>query len=179
MEADEEMALSPDDSGPGPVRKARVSWAGSLRRELSQRAEQYARNNNLPHCLSYGQAPTVCFEHYDDDSRHGNFLPSTYKAILRNPNRRRRLKKVHPHGRKSLPPPEDGVRRELDACTSSDALLMNIFCYPSVLRDGRVGTMLDVKPRANLSAKHDVVQKRASRNSGLGQVPSKSVLPRL
>jgi hypothetical protein len=31
---------------------------------------------------------------------------------------------------------------ELDSCTSSDALLMNIFCYPGVLRDGRVSTLL-------------------------------------
>src|ERR1700694_4215077 len=27
--------------------------------------------------------------------------------------------------------------RELDACTSSDALLMNVFCYPDVFKDGR------------------------------------------
>ena len=27
--------------------------------------------------------------------------------------------------------------RELDACTSSDALLMNVFCYPGVFKDGR------------------------------------------
>ena len=148
METNEEVALSPDDSEPGPVRRMRMSWAGSLRRELSQRAEQYARTNGLPHCLSYGQPPTVCFERYCSDSRHGNFLPSTYKAILRNPNWRRRLQKVHSQGRKSLPDHEDGIRRELDACTSSDALLMNVFCYPSVFRDGHVYSMLDVEPRA-------------------------------
>ena len=83
-----------------------------------------------------------------DDSRHGNFLPATYKAILRNPNWRRRLQKVHSQGRKSLPRYESGVRRELDACTSSDALLMNVFCYPGVFRDGRVCSMLDVKSPA-------------------------------
>jgi restriction endonuclease-like protein len=27
--------------------------------------------------------------------------------------------------------------RVLDACTSSDALLMNVFCYPDVFKDGR------------------------------------------
>ena len=91
-------------------------------------------------------SPTVCFESYGD-SRHGNFLPATYKAILRNPNWRRRLQKVHSQGRKSLPRYENGIRRELDACTSSDALLMNVFCYPGVFRDGRVGSMLDVKPQ--------------------------------
>jgi hypothetical protein len=146
METDAEVALSPDNSEPVPVRRMRMNWAGSLRRELSQRAEQYARKNGLPHCLSYGQAPTVCFEHYDNDSRHGNFLPSTYRAILRNSNWRRRLQKAHSQRRKSLPRFENGIRRELDACTSSDALLMNVFCYPGVFRDGRVCTILDVKP---------------------------------
>jgi hypothetical protein len=144
METDAEVALSPDDSEPGPVRRMRVNWAGPLRRELSQRAEQYARTHRVSHCLSYGQPPTVCFERHDDDSRHGNFLPSTYKAILRNLNWRRRLQKVHTQGRKSVPRPEVGIRRELDACTSSDALLMNVFCYPGVFRDGRVCSLLDV-----------------------------------
>jgi hypothetical protein len=148
VETDEEVALSSDDSESGPVRQAKLNWAGSLRRVLSQRAEQYARTHGLPHCLSYGQPPTVCFERYCDDSRHGNFLPSTYKAILRNPNWRRRLQKVHSHGRRSLPRYENGIRRELDACTSSDALLMNVFCYPGVFRDGRVSSMLDVTPGA-------------------------------
>ena len=123
-----------------------MNRAGSLRRELSQRAEQYARTHGLPHCLSYGHRPTVCFEPLRDDSRHGNFLPATYRAILRNPNWRRRLQKAHSQGRRSLPRYEDGIRRELDACTSSDALLMNVFCYPGVFRDGRVCAMLDVKP---------------------------------
>ena len=31
---------------------------------------------------------------------------------------------------------------ELDSCTSSDALLMNVFCYPGMLRDGRVSGLL-------------------------------------
>ncbi len=123
METDEEVALSPDDSEPGRARRMRMNWAGSLRRELSRRAEQYARTHALPHCLSYGQPSTVCFEQYCNDSRHGNFLSSTYTTILRNPNWRRRLQKVHSQGRKSLPRQECGVWRELDACTSSDALL--------------------------------------------------------
>jgi hypothetical protein len=123
-----------------------MNRAGLLRRELGNRAERYARTYGLPHCLSYGQPPTVCFERYCDDSRHGNFLPATYKYILRNANWRRRLHKVHSQGRKSLPRQEDGVWRELDACTSSDALLMNVFCYPGVFRDRRGCSMVSMKP---------------------------------
>ncbi len=148
METDEEVAMSIRDSEAGLLQRTKINRAGALRRELSQRAEGYARAHGLPHCVSYGQPSTVCFERYCDDSRHGNFLPSTYKAILRNPNWRRRLQKVHPQGRKSLPRQEYGVWRELDAGTSSDALLMNVFCYPGVFRDGRVGSMLDVTPGA-------------------------------
>lgn len=33
---------------------------------------------------------------------------------------------------------------ELDTCTSSDALLMNIFCHPGVLRDRRILSLLGV-----------------------------------
>jgi hypothetical protein len=123
-----------------------MNCAGSLRRELGHRAEQYARAYGLPYCLSYGQPPTVCFERYCNDSRHGNFLPSTHKAILRNLDWRRRLQKVHSQGRTSLPRNECGIWRELDACTSSDALLMNVFCNPSVFRDGRVYSILNVRP---------------------------------
>jgi hypothetical protein len=145
METDEEMAMSRGDFETGLFRQNKTTRASPLRRELSQRAEQYARTHGLPHCLSYGQPSMVCFERYSDDSRHGNFLPSTYKAILRNLNWRRRLQKVHTQGGKSLPRPEEGIRRELDACTSSDALLMNVFCCPGVFRDGRVCSTLDVK----------------------------------
>jgi hypothetical protein len=35
---------------------------------------------------------------------------------------------------------------ELDSCASSDALLMNVFCYPGVSRDGRVSALLGAEP---------------------------------
>ena len=139
--------MSYENSQSAPVQRARTNWAGALRHELSHRAEQYAIKHELPHCLSYGRSPTVCFECYGD-SQHGNFLPATYKAILGNPNGRRRLQKVHSQGRKSLPRFGNEIRRELDACTSSDALLMNIFCYPGVFRNGQVSSVLGLKPDA-------------------------------
>jgi hypothetical protein len=142
METNEEIA-----QGQECIQPARTNWAASLRRELSHRAEQYAIKHGLPHCLSYGQSPTVCFEPCGD-SRHGNFLPDTYKAILKNPNWQRRMQKVHSQGRKSLPRYESGMRRELDACSSSDALLMNIFCCPGVFRTGRVSATLGLKPKS-------------------------------
>jgi hypothetical protein len=120
-----------------------------LRRELSCRAQQYAAKHELPYCLSYGQQPTVCFESYENEHRHGNFIPASYKAIVKNPNWRHRLRKVHSQGRKSLPRSEYGrTWRELDACTSSDALLMNVFCHPRVLKDEPIRSVLNIDRRA-------------------------------
>jgi hypothetical protein len=55
------------------------------------------------------------------------------------------LQKVHSQGPRSLPA-KDGSWRELDASLSSDALLMNIFCYPGVTRRREVCRILGLEP---------------------------------
>src|SRR5207247_10479622 len=52
---------------------------------------------------------------------------------------------VHSQGRRSLPA-KDGLWRELDSSLSSDALLMNIFCYPGVTRRTEVCGILGIEP---------------------------------
>jgi hypothetical protein len=111
-----------------------MNFSASLRRDLAQRALKFAEANCLPHSLSYGEMPVVCFA--PEDKRHGNFIAASYKAILSNPEWRRRLAKIHAQGKKSLPSNDRGRWMELDTCTSSDALLMNIFCYPRLCRGG-------------------------------------------
>ena len=64
------------------------------------------------------------------------FCRTAYRAILKNESWRKRLEKVHSQARSSLPR-EDRRWRELDSCNSSDALLMNIFCYPGTFRGSR------------------------------------------
>ena len=123
-----------------------MNLAASLRDELAERARRYAQAESLPHCLSYGEAQIVCFAPYESDTRHGNFLRASYKAMRANPEWRRRLAKVHTHGRRSLPPRDQGRWMELDSCTSSDALLMNIFCHPNVSRQGMVAALLGAQP---------------------------------
>src|SRR5512142_435876 len=78
-----------------------MNFSAPLRRELAQRALKFAETNSLPHSLSYGETPVVCFA--PEASRHGNFMAASYKAILANPNWRRRLAKIHGQGKKSLP----------------------------------------------------------------------------
>jgi hypothetical protein len=122
-----------------------MSLSGRLRCELSNRAENYAKIQSLPHCVIFGEASVVCFEPFGD-SLHGNFHPASYRAIKRNPQWRLRLDKVHTSARRSLPSSERGRWRELDSCMSSDALLMNVFCYPGVLRGPHVPRMLGLDP---------------------------------
>jgi hypothetical protein len=100
----------------------------------------------LKHCLIVlATAKPVCFEPYEHDSRHGNFLPESYKAI-RGLGWRRRLVKVHTQGRRAVPANERGRWMELDSCMGSDALLMNIFCHPGVSRGGGVPGVLGAEP---------------------------------
>ena len=87
----------------------------------------------------------MCFEPHDE-LLHGNFLAASYKAIARNPQWRRRLGKIHTGARRSLPGREQGRWRELDCCVSSDALLMNVFCYPRVLAHAGVASTLGLEP---------------------------------
>jgi hypothetical protein len=121
-----------------------LSRAILLRRELSERNHAFARKYALPHHPSYGAVPTIAYEPFEDGKRHGNFLDSSYRAILANPEWSRRLAKAHSQGRRSLPQNDRGFWCELDSSNSSDALLMNVFCYPGTLRSCHLRSMLDV-----------------------------------
>jgi hypothetical protein len=61
-----------------------MNLGGLLGRELAECAQECAREHGLPHCLSYGQSPAVCFER-DKDLRHGNFLAVTYPHHAQKP----------------------------------------------------------------------------------------------
>lgn len=115
-------------------------FAGELSRELCARNQTFAQNNRLPHVSSYGDVPVTVYAP-SEDGCHGNFYPASYRALLRREAWARRLQKVHTQGRTSLPKAERRWR-ELDSCTSSDALLMNIFCCPRVCAGPAVAGML-------------------------------------
>ena len=117
-------------------------FASQLRHELRERNVAFAQKHRLAHQLSYGEAPVVCYD--SDGDAHGNFLPETYPAILANSAWAKRLKKVHTSGRTNLPRNDRGFWAELDSCNSSDALLMNVFCYPGVTEDVRVLSLLAI-----------------------------------
>jgi len=118
-------------------------FAAQLRRELALRNRRWARGR--PHVESYGGEPVIVYS--PEGEHHGNFFDPAYAAILQRPDWLRRLKKAHT-GRRSLPRSERPWC-ELDSSTSSDALLMNVFCTPGVLESPRLRNFLGVGEKAD------------------------------
>lgn len=125
-----------------------AGYAAALRCELIERSHALAERNKFPHSLSYGEMPVVIFESYDDGQAHGNFLAASYRSIITNADWQRRLKKVHTAFGKSASPLRNSRACELDSCTSSDALLMNIFCHPRALHSGAMRALLGIDQHA-------------------------------
>lgn len=124
-----------------------VSACAMLRTELAERARKYALAKSLPHCLSYGEQPVVCFETFGA-GQHGNFHPTSYRSICSRVEWKSRLAKVHTTARRSLPVSENGARTQLDSCMSSDALLMSVFCHAGTLRSEAVARLLGIEAKA-------------------------------
>jgi hypothetical protein len=119
------------------------STGSSLRAELSVRNQQIAVEHGLLHELTASETPSVIFG-TRENQQHGNFHPVSYRNICANPSWARRLAKVHTASRRK--PARDSWRwRELDCANSSDALLMNAFCYRRSL-SGPIACLLGVDP---------------------------------
>lgn len=136
-----------------------VSTGIGLRTELSLRALAYAQVHRLCVERTDGVVPSLLFG-LDSGGQHGNFHPLSYREIAKCPYWAKRLGKVHTAFKRSR------VRanwswKELDCANSSDALLMNIFCFPGLTASPLVQGMLGVesatrpefgfKPRTPLS----------------------------
>src|ERR1700678_219725 len=118
--------------------------AAELRQELSARNLRMAARSTMLHELTEGETPSVIFGR-DPDLRHRNFHHASYRNILANPCWAKRLTKVHTASRRSLP--RAAWRwMELDCANSSDALLMNVFCYTRSLTNRALAGMLGVPP---------------------------------
>lgn len=114
--------------------------SGDLRRDISQR--NIARAVACEHELSYGAVPSVVYQ--EADGTHGNFHASSYRAICANPEWQRRLQKAYT-GSRWISRSWERKRRELECANSSDALLMNIFCYPRLLSRPAICNLLGIK----------------------------------
>jgi hypothetical protein len=123
---------------------ASAAYSAALRNLISERNYDLARRHGLPHALTYGSPPCVVYAP-DEEGRHGNFLDASYVAICGDPAWARRLEKVLTTAHGSLPI-GDRRWRELDSAHSSDALLMNVFCFPALPDLPSVQTLLGVRP---------------------------------
>jgi hypothetical protein len=113
-----------------PVQRGR-RLANGLRAEVSGLGLGFGKSCEVTRGTAVIFAP--------DGASHGNFVEASYRRIIARPAWARRLNKVHTSKRQARPSgPDELVRewRELDAATSSDALLMNVFCYPRVWTQG-------------------------------------------
>jgi hypothetical protein len=113
-----------------------------LRIELSHR--NIARSPEWTAEMTYGPVPGIVYGE-NEAGQHGNFLSASYRRILRREGWKARLAKVYT-GSRFLPRKADRTRRELECANSSDALLMNIFCYPGILRRAAVCSLLAIEP---------------------------------
>lgn len=125
------ISIPVDDAPAERVRRQpeRPAYASLLRREITARASAWAHKHGISSECSTGPSAAVLFCE-DEDGRHGNFFPASYRRILATPSWRRRLEKTHSSAHRYLVN-HDPSRRELDAATSSDALLMSVFCHPT------------------------------------------------
>lgn len=137
--------------------------AGALRAELG--ARNLARGASVAHEVTHGRVPSVVYAE-DEEGGHGNFLRASFRRIVADPEWVLRLGKAYT-GSAQLPRGGDRWRGELECAGSSDALLMNVFCYPGVLRRAGVCACLGVnrglRPRfgvrAELSMRRDEVDR--------------------
>ena len=141
MWSEEELRDIPESEPEPLVRTGGRSHATALRRDLALRnAERGAAHAHERTRSSVVYAP--------GEGTHGNFVEASYRRILARPEWAARLEKAHTAKRQARPAgPEELTRewRELDTATSSDALLMNIFCYPRVLAGARLPALLGVE----------------------------------
>jgi hypothetical protein len=124
-----------------PTSDLTILSAAALRAEISARNQQ--RAGNFTHELTWSSLPSVLYA--ESNGLHGNFLPASWARIQANPAWRKRLAKSYTAGR-YVPRAGDRRRFELDCATSSDALLMNIFCYPKVLHRPVLCALLGIEP---------------------------------
>jgi hypothetical protein len=119
-------------------------YAAELRRELALRNQLWAKRPGLVSECSYGSMPVTVYAPTEDGQTHGNFHDECYREICARPGWVARFGKVHTTAAKALPKSERRWR-ELDSSMSSDALLMNVFCYPGVASSNAVNNMLGLE----------------------------------
>lgn len=153
-----ELARSPFHRYPKSVIDTTRLSSQGLRSEISER--NLRRTSGRGADVGFSRTPTLVYAE-DQAGGHGNFLPASYRRILADPAWSRRLQKSYTGGAR-LPRADDRWRGELECAASSDALLMNVFCYPGVLRRSALCALLgvDVGTRPEFGVRAELPMKR-------------------
>jgi len=118
-----------------------MASARALANEINARNQSRALEHD--HDQTYSPVPSIIYR--EGDGSHGNFFPEAWHAIQRNPAWRIRLEKTYTASGR-IARGNERWRGELECATSSDALLMNIFCTPATLESHRLRALLNLGP---------------------------------
>ncbi|ADV82575.1 PGN_0703 family putative restriction endonuclease [Terriglobus saanensis] len=116
-----------------------MASARTLANEIN--ARNHARAASHDHDQTYGSVPSILYR--ESEGSHGNFFPAAWRAIQKNPAWRSRLEKTYT-GSNRIARGSERWRGELECATSSDALLMNIFCTPATLGSIKLRALLNL-----------------------------------
>ncbi|NLF21824.1 MAG: hypothetical protein GX590_01565 [Lentisphaerae bacterium] len=132
------------------MKTSATNYAACLRQDILHRAETYVTSRGLePHVYrSRGEVPTVLFRAYESGGKpcHGNFHDESFAGITLRPSWVSRLEKPHSGKRRCFLDCDASTAREMDSCTSSDALAMNIFCHPSSITNQSLARIFGFDP---------------------------------
>ncbi len=120
-----------------------MDWSGELRREIRERALVWAQHAGVPTYESRGVPSTILFPCQQSGHTHGNLFPSVCESVHSEPGWEPRLAKAHSR-KTALPDEHKADAKELDSSNSSDALLMNFFCFPGA--SSRFGPVIGASP---------------------------------
>jgi hypothetical protein len=123
------------------VGQVEIPTGCGLRAELALRGLHWAERRGLRYERTDGSVPGIVFA--EEERGHGNFHPRVWAALAARPEWARRLAKVHTASRR-VRARADWRWRELDCAASSDALLMNVFCWPGLMERASVRALLGV-----------------------------------
>lgn len=115
--------------------------AAALRRQIAACQQELAVAGAES---TWSAAPSVVHAP-DNEGGHGNFLRASFRRIVADPEWSARLRKRYTADAR-LPRAQDRWRGELECANSSDALLMNLFCYPGVTLRPALCGLLGIAP---------------------------------
>jgi hypothetical protein len=124
-----------------------LNWSQFLKSQLRAHAEAWTSATSAHSYNSNGDPGTILYS--SSGEGHGNFIPAAWKVICADGDWIDRTTKRHSQSR-HLPLQYQETALEMDSSNSSDALLMNIFCYPgaaSRLAPILGATPVDAKPK--------------------------------